>query len=728
VEIAAKGVESPDQPAVRFTRRGLLRGGALVLSAALIPGDFAAARDGADTSVTAWVRIARDGTVTLIASQSEMGQGITTSLAAALADELYLTLDKLDIAFAPFDAAYRDPVYHWMFTGNSQSTSSFYELMRRMGAAAREMLATAAAARWKVPVDRIRLNAGRIVHPDGRTTLSYGEVAEDAARLPVPADPTLRADPPSAGRALERWDVFAKVDGSAAFGIDVKLPHMLLAAVRCAPRFGARLESYDAEAIKSKPGVVDVVEVPNGVAVAAATYWQARRALDDAKLAWTGGTSESSSSLDALFVERMTTGPFFTHRQAGAAPDGRDGVTKVEATYRIPFEAHATMEPMNCTAHVADGRCDIWVPTQGVELTQAVASQVTGLPPERITIHRTLVGGGFGRRLLADFVKQTLLVAMATKRPVKLIWSREEDMTHDFYRPAVLHRISGQLDSSGLPVSLSHRVVSPSHMLYIFPRGMFPDASDWTDPVAPPEKIDTMAVEGLLELPYAIPHQLVEQHRLALDIPVSVWRTTGHGPNNFVVESFVDELAAAAKRDPVAYRRALLGADPRARNVLDVAADRAGWGKPMRDGSGHGIAVAKAFGGYVAAVAEVSVRKSKVRVVRLTIVADCGRIIDPGIATSNMEGGAVWGLSAMRTEITFEEGRAVQENFDAFEPLHLSETPPIDVHLVASAEKPGGTGELGPVPVPAAVCNAIFAATGQRVRALPLSAAGLSFA
>jgi isoquinoline 1-oxidoreductase beta subunit len=311
---------------------------------------------------------------------------------------------------------------------------------------------------------------------------------------------------------------------------------------------------------------------------------------------------------------------------------------------------------------------------------------------------------------------------------VKLIWSREEDLTHDFYRPAVLHKISAATNSSGVPVSLSHRVVSPSHMLYIFPRGMFPHLKDWTDPVAPPEEIDTMSVEGLLELPYAIPNQRVEQHRLDLDIPVSVWRTTGHGPNNFVVESFVDELAAAAKQDPVAYRRSLLHSDSRALEVLNLVAEKSGWGRSTANGMVRGVALAKAFGGYAAAVAEVTVEDSKVQVGRLTLAVDCGRVLDPGIATSNIEGGAVWGLSAMKTEVTFDRGRAMQSNFDGFEPLHLWETPSIEVHFVPSDDKPGGTGELGPVAVPAAVCNAIYAATGRRLRSLPLSRSGLSFA
>ncbi len=718
--------------AVRFTRRAVLRGGALVLSAAIIPGEGHAAPNPAKetASLTAWVRIGRDGSVTVIASQSEMGQGISTTLAAAIADELYLPLEKVAIAFAPFAPAYRDPVYNWMFTGNSQGTSSFYQLMRQMGAAAREMLVSAAAARWGVSVDGVTLGNGRIAHPDGRRTLSFGAVAADAAKLPVPTAPKLRDDPPSPGGALRRWDIPAKVDGSAEFGIDVRLPGMLLAAVRRAPRLGSKLEKHDADSLKSRPGVVTVLEISDGLIVVARTYWQAKRALEDANLVWSAAGSEFSSAtaFDQVYAQRLSSGPFFTHLEKGSASSAMDGATKLEATYQLPFEAHATMEPMNCTAHVADGRCEIWAPTQGVELAQAVAAQVTGLPPERIIIRRTLLGGGFGRRLLADFVKQTLVAAMAVKQPVKLIWSREEDMTHDFYRPAVLHRIAGALDSSGSAVALSHRVVSPSQMLYIFPRSMLGDIKDWTEAVAPPEKFDTMAVEGIIEQPYDIANQLVEQHRLELDIPTSVWRTTGHGPNNFVLECFVDELAAAAKRDPVAYRRSMLRSDRRALNVLDLVAVKSGWDRRSPSGAARGVALAKAFGGYVAAVAEVSVRNSRLSVRRLTMAVDCGRLLDPGIAASNIQGGAVWGLSAMQTEITFERGRPMQLNFDAFEPLRLGQTPAIEVHFVASDDKPGGTGELGPVPVPAAVCNAVYAATGQRIRALPISRAGLSFA
>jgi isoquinoline 1-oxidoreductase subunit beta len=722
-------------------RRRVLQATAMVGGILLIPGALRPVAAGAgeaasaESQVGAWVRIAADNSVTLIASQSEMGQGTTTTLAAAVATELGVEVGKIGIAFSPLADPYRDPVYHWMFTGNSQSISSFYPMMRQAGAAAREMLLAAAAARLNVPADELSTENGVIRHAKSNRSLTFGQVAADAAKLPVPENPTLRADA-SIGQSVARWDIPAKVDGSAVFGIDVTLPGMLVAAVRCAPRFGATIATYDAAAIKAKTGVVAVVEVPHGLAVVAKTYWQARSALDPAEIIWSdaGSRFTSGAQLAPIYAEKLAAGPFFSHK---AAKTREDGATRIEATYEVPFQAHATMEPMNCTARVTDGTCEIWAPTQGVEMTQNVAAQVTGLPLDKIVIHRTLIGGGFGRRLLADFVKQALIVAMAVKQPVKLIWSREEDMTHDFYRPGMLHHVAGSIGKSRDAVSLAHRLVSPSHMLYIIPRGMLPPMQDWTDPAAPPEKVDTMGVEGLIEIPYDIPNQNVEQHRLEIDVPVSVWRTTGHGPNNFVLESFIDELAAAAGVEPPTFRRTLLAKNPRVLKVYDLA-----WQKAILGGSSmadqltrprpmplfRGSAIASAFGGVIANVVELTVADDKIKIHRVIAAVDCGRTLDPKIAESNILGGIVWGLSAMRTEITFENGAATQSNFDVFEPLHLWETPQCEVYFVDSGERLGGTGELGPVPVQAAVCNAIFVATGKRVRALPLSKSGLSFA
>ena len=720
-----------------LTRRTILMtgvaGGSLVLSGALFSraAPLAGASSPGSASLTAWVRIDADNSVTLVASQSEMGQGITTTLAATLAEELRVAWESVRIEFAPFDTAYRDPVYQWMFTGNSQGISSFYDLMRKMGTAARMMLTQAAAQRLGVAVDTLVCEGSAVHHRQSGRSVTYGEVAKLAAKLDVPTTPAL--DPPAAlpARRIARWDIPGKVDGSAVFGIDVQIPGMVAAAVRCAPRFGARLTSFDAAAIKSRPGVIAVVEVPNGLAVIAKTYWQARRALDGAKLSWSndGSVLSNTTGLPEAYAARLSSGPFFTHKSVGD-PQGTLAAqpNAQSATYELPFQAHATMEPMNCTAWVTESHCEIWGPIQGVELSQQVATQVTGLPSEKITLHRTLLGGGFGRRLLADFVKQALLVAMEMKRPVKLIWSREEDMTHDFYRPAMLHRISGAVDSSGAPLVLTHRVVSPSHMLYIFPRSGFPNVTDWTTPVAPPEQYDGMAVEGLMEVPYSVAHQLIEQHRLEIDVPVSVWRTTGHGPNNFVLESFIDELATAAKTDPLTFRRSMLAGNPRARRVLDLAAEKIQWGAPPASNRARGIALAVAFGGITASAVELTVAGSRVMIHRVVCAVDCGRVLDPGIAESNIIGGIVWGLSGMKTAITFDRGRAMQTNFTDFEPLHLWETPSVEVHFLDSGEKLGGTGELGPVPLHAAVCNAIFAATGLRIRSLPLSNVGLTLA
>ena len=726
-------------------RRDVLRwgaaGGGLVLSAAwwprrgdalglASPGDGNRGAAGTASPVTAWVRIAPEGSVTLVASQSEMGQGATTTLAAALADELYLPWDGIRIEFAPFAPVYRDPVYHWMFTGNSQSITSFYEVMRQMGAAAREMLVTAAAARLEVDTASLSVAGGHIRHAPSNRTLSFGEIADEAARLPVPAHPRPRPDPAFAGRALPRWDIPSKVDGSAVFGIDVKVPGMLLATVRCAPRFGARLVRYDAASLRSKRGVVAVVEIPDGLAVVAHTWWQAHRALESAELVWSdeGSRLTTTSGLPAVYRERLQSGPFHVYRNTGDCAQALEASSlRRTAIYEVPFQAHATMEPMNCTARIAHGRCDIWVPTQGVEMAQNVAMQVTGLPSERITIHRTLIGGGFGRRLLADFVKQALLIAKAVQAPVKLIWSREEDMTRDAYRPAMLHQITGGLSGSGSLslTALAHRVVSPSYMLYVFPRGGFPQVKDWTQPVLPPAQYDPMSVEGLIDIPYDVPNQRVEQHRLELDVPVSVWRTTGHGCNNFVLESFIDELAADARIDPLQLRRAALSKDARMLKVLDVLAAKADWSRPLPAGTGRGMALTRAFGGLAAHAAEVFVAGNEVRVRRIVAVLDSGRILDPGIAASNVLGGTVWGLSGMKTAITFTDGRTAQSNFDGFEPLHLWETPPCEVHFVESGAALGGTGELGPVSVQAAIANAIFAASGRRIRSLPLAESAL---
>jgi len=685
-----------------------------------------------ESRLNAWVGIRADGKAVIVLSQTEMGQGISTTLPIVLADELGVRLEDIILRDASFDPAYRHPQYNWMFTGNSESISAFYDLMRRMGAAAREMLVAAAAQRLKVDPKELSVDAGRIRHAPSGRTVSFGAVAAAAARLPVPTEPKLKAQSELTlvGRPVPRFDLPAKTDGSAKFGIDVVVPGMLSAAIKRSPWPGGKPEQYSAETIKSQPGVTAVVELPDGIAVVARTYWQARRALDNAKITWAAGVAATedlaSSTIAEDYRRRLDQGPFHVHLQKEGGNAGAGG-RHLQAVYEIPFQAHATMEPMNCTASVTKDSCEIWVPTQGMELAHGVAMQATGLGPEQIKIHRTLAGGGFGRRLLADFVKQAIEMSKSVGHPVKLLWSREEDMTHDAYRPAVLHRISAVLDAVGKPQAIQHRVVSPSHLLYVFPRGTFPDLKDWSLPIAPPQQYDTMAVEGLLGALYDIPNQRIEQHYYDSKIPVSVWRTTGHGPNNFVLESFVDELAVAAARDPLEYRRELLRNNDRALKVLDLAGQKAGWGRPLPPGRARGLAFANAFGGLIAQVAEIEIRGKEIKLQRIVSAVDPGRVLDPGIAESNIAGGIVWGITALRTQITFKNGSPEQSNFDSFDPLHLWETPQIEVHFIESGEKLGGLGEIGPVPTSAAICNAIAAATGERIRCLPITTSGFNF-
>ncbi|MGW1424565.1 molybdopterin cofactor-binding domain-containing protein [Bradyrhizobium manausense] len=680
-------------------------------------------------ATNAWLRIAPDDTVTIKLAQSEMGQGIATTLPLALADELDADWSHVKFEWADFDQSYRHPQYQWMFTGNSESISTFFPMMRTIGAAARTMLIKAAAKRLDVRDDTLRVENGRIHHDATKRVLSFGAVASDAAKLEAPKDPPLK--PWSAlrliGKPQQRVDIPSKVDGSAVFGIDVKVPGMLVAAIRRAPSPGGSLVRFDAAAIKAQRGVEAVIEIPSGLAVVAKDYWTAKRAVDNADLAFMTGpiADYSTQKQRADYAAFLTTAAFESRAKVGESEAALAAADKVlAASFEIPAQAHASMEPMNCTAHVTADRCELWIPTQGVEITHAVAKQMTGLSDDSIIIHRTMVGGGFGRRLLADFAQLSIVVAKAVGRPVKVIWSREEDFRYDAYRPPMAHAVTASLGRDGLPVAMTHRVVSPSHMLYIFPRGVIKAEGDWARPIAPPAAYDGMAVEGLVETPYAISNYSVELNRVETPLPVSVWRTTGHGPNNFVLESFIDELAHAAGKDPLAYRLALAAADPRAVAVLKAVADMSDWGKTAPAGRTRGLALAKAFGGFIAQAVELSVRGKEVKCHRVWSAADIGQTLDPGIATSNIEGGIVWGLSGLRTEATFTDGEIQQTNFDQFDPLHLWETPAIETRFIESGAKPTGVGELGPVPTHAAVCNAIFAATGDRIRSLPISRSG----
>jgi len=712
----------------KFDRREVLHGaGALILGWQALSCRGAAAQSPAAV-LTAWVRITPDDHVTLFLSQAEIGQGISTTLPAILADELGADWSRIAVENAPVAqkdiSPYQNPRIHFMFTGNSESTASFSGLMRQTGAAAREMLIAAAVKRWRnVKAADCTTASGKVIHrPSGRS-FTFGTLAADAATLPVPDKPALRpaAELKLVGRSLPRRDIPAKTDGSAVFGIDFKVPGMVYAAVRQAPEFGGSVASFDAASVAKRTGVIGAFAIPNGVAVVAEHFWQAKSALDALAVTFAPGPNVAvdSTSIEAQYRAALEGTSWGTISNRGdAAATTASAAEKHEAEYWSPFQAHATMEPMNCTAAVTDDGCDIWAPTQGPELTRIIAGAVTKLPPEKIRVHWTYSGGGFGRRLLADFVAQALVLSKTVRRPVKVLWTREEDMTHDFYRPATLTRITAALDVEGKPIAIATRLVSATQLALV-------------SPAPPPANIDPRCTEGLETSRYAIANFRLDYNKPTLSVPTSVLRTTGFGPNIFALESFVDELAHAVGADPYRYRRALLQHDARALKVIDLAAEKSGWGTPLPKGAGRGIAFFEAFDTVMTQVVELGVDAQKgVRVRRITTVADPGRVFDPGIATSNLQGGAIWGLtSAMKSEITFAKGGVTQQNFGDYDVVHLWEMPAInEVFLLqGGGDKIGGVGEVGPTGIPPAVANALFAVTGERLRMLPLSRYGYSF-
>lgn len=714
-----------------FLRASALAGGGFMLAymapagAARLGGSAPKTLAQNEVNLTPWIRITQDNRITIISSQAELGQGISTTLPAIIADELGADWSAVSIETAPFAPAFRNPRVNFMFTGNSESAQAFYDLMRKTGAAAREMLVAAAASRWGVAPDACVTEQSAVLHVASTRRLSFGEVAAEAAKLAPPDRPRLKdeRDLKLVGRAIPKVDIPAKVNGSAMFGIDFSMPDMLVAAVRVAPSAGGALKGFDETALRAKPGVRTVVPLQNGIAVVADTYLQARRALMGASLEFEpnpDGRFDSASVMQA-YRDRLENGPFAVPVNEGNADEILKAATRTfSRDYENPFAAHAAMEPINCTAHVTAERCEIWAPTQGQELAFLALRGTLKLSDDKITVHRSqAIGGGFGRRLLPDFVVQAALISKAVGRPVKAIWDREEDMRHDYFRPATMVRLAGAIGPNGLPSAIAARVVSPTILLPVFP------------PLAESLKktpVDPSAMEGMMETHYAIPNRRVEFHLLQTPIKTSVMRTTGYGPNIFAFESFIDELAYAAKIDPYQYRRRLLLKNKRALAVLDRAAALGDWGKPMHPGEGRGIAFADAFGTLLAQVIEVAVKGNAVRLKRIVSIADCGRVLDPGIASAGIEGGVVFGLAYCKAEITFRDGRAVQDNFDTYSLPTLAETPRLVTEFIEGGEKLGGIGETSPVTVPPALANAIFAATGRRLRSMPLARHGLQFA
>lgn len=702
----------------RFLQAGAAFGGGLLIGWV----DVAQAEPGSapvdEFAPNAFIRIDRDGKVTVISPSIEMGQGTYTSLPMLVAEELDVDMNSVHVTHSPpSDKLYANPLIGGQITGGSTSVRGFYKPLREAGAAAREMLITAAAAKLGVDASELTTEAGQVVHAKSGQKIGYGALVDDAAKLPVPTKIVLK-DPSQfriIGTPVKRLDGAEKVNGSAMFGIDAKVPGMKIAAIAISPVFGGKLSSVNTKAALAVPGVTQVAKIDEAVAVIAEHYWAARKGLEAAEPKFDAGPNGSLSTADIVAaLAKASEREGAVAKQAGDPTSAIAGAaTKVESIYENPFLAHATMEPLNCTVHVTESGCDIWVGTQIPANAQLAVSEALGIERDKVRIHNHLLGGGFGRRLEFDFIVLAARLAQQSKDPVKIIWSREEDVQHDMYRPYYYDRISAGLDGDGKLVAWKHRITGSSIMARFFPASF-------------KGGLDIDAVDGAIELPYDIPNFFVDYVREEPPgVPTAFWRGVGPTRNAYVVESFIDELAEAAKEDPVEFRRELTAKNPRARHVLERAAALSDWGSPLGDRRGRGVALLYAFGMYLAEVAEVTVSKSgEVHVDRVVAVVDCGQVVNPNTVEAQLQSGIIFGISAtLWGEITLKDGRVEQSNFDNYRVLRIDEAPKIVVEIVKSGEAPGGIGEPGTSALAPAVLNAVYAATGVRLRRLPIEAA-----
>lgn len=698
-----------------LSRGGFIRltgalGAGLGLAFALPSCAPSAQSGGKEFAPNAWVRIAPDETVTVVLNKSEMGQGVTTGLPTILADELDASMDHVRTEFAPADPRYVDTQFGDMITGGSTSIPDSWLPLRHAGATARAMLIATAAKQWGVDPGTCTTRNGVVYHQPSNRSASYGSLAAGAATLPVPTDVPLKTPDKFTliGKDSPRLDVGTKVNGTTRYGIDVKVPGMVYAAIARSPVFGGRVKSFDAAKAKAVPGVTDVVQISNGVAVAAKNTWAAFQGQKALEIVWDEGPVANVSTA-SLFAdaERLARGHKGERIAASRGnPDTSSG-TVIDAVYHGPFLAHATMEPMNATADVREGSCEIWAPNQVQLRARAAAAKGSGLPPESCTVHTTYLGGGFGRRLEADYVEEAAEVSKAIKSPVKVMWTREDDIQHDFYRPMSVNVVRGVI-SGGEVTALTHQVVSASWLRRWLPKAI-------------KNGIDITDMAEVTDAPYRIPNFRATYIEHDHGIPIGSWRAPNANWNGFVTESFVDELAHAAGKDPLAFRLALLKHDPRAAHVLTLAAEKAGWGRKQL-GVAQGLAVTFWNGSYGAIVADVSMQEKMPKVHRVVTAVDCGTVVNPDIVVQQAQSATNFGLSAALTgKITIEHGRVQQNNFYDYTVLHMADAPSIEVHVVPSTAKPTGIGEVCTPPIAPAVSNAIFALTGKRVRRLPFS-------
>ena len=661
-----------------------------------------------------WVKITADDTATIMLSMLEMGQGVMTSMPMLVAEELDLDWNRIKTEWAPADPRYGNPNFGGaQLTAGSNSVRGMWKVLREAGATARAMLITAAAQTWSVPENTLSTSKGEVIHAASGRRLRYGALVDKAAALPVPKDVALKSPEEFklAGKSLPRLDIPEKVNGQAVFGLDVKRPDMLVARVVRCPVFGGTVESFNADKAKAVAGVRHVIRISSGVAVVADSFWAASKGAQALEVKWNEGPLANLSSEEIMKkYAALAEQPGKFARNDGDAPAALKGnVRSFERVFEVPFLAHATMEPMNCTADARADRCDVWVPTQGQTASQEAAMAASGLPADAVKIHTTYLGGGFGRRGEADFVTDAVEASKAVGKPVKVVWTREDDMKHDYYRPITYIRMWGAVDESGKPVAFMQRIVQQSLMKRL---GSLP-----------PNGVDFISVDGAATLPYDIPNIRIEYTETDPGVPYGFWRSVGASVQGFVVEAFMDELATTAGKDPYQFRRDLLTKAPRHRAVLDLVAGKSGWGDPLPAGHARGIALMEAFGSIIGQVAEVSVTNGVVKMHKLWCAVDCGWVINPDTVKAQMEGGTLYGLTAaLKGEITVQNGRVMQNHFNDYQMIRHNEAPEVEVHIVPSSETPGGIGEPSTALAAGALVNAVSAATGRRVYKLPIRA------